>query len=228
MKFDIVTLFPNYFNSPIKESLLAKAIDKKVFNLNIVDLRSFSNLNHKQVDDKPYGGGAGMVMRADILAACVQSLKKRGSKVILLDPTGQTVTQKIALQLSKETHLILICGRYEGVDQRFKDKYVDTQLSIGDYVLNGGEVASLVVLETVARLLPGTIGNSDSLENESFSDRQGGIQLDYPHYTRPEVFEGISVPEILISGNHQKIEEWRQNKAREATEKLRPDLLKRV
>ena len=226
MKFDIVSLFPKYFDSPLQESLIAKAIKQKIFEVAIVNLRDFSNLTRHQVDDKPYGGGAGMVLRADVLAACVNSLRSKVSKVILLDPTGVKFTQRIASELSREAHIILICGRYEGVDQRFKDKYVDLQLSIGDYVLNGGEAAGLVVLEAIARLLPGTIGNAASLENESFSAKDGSLRLDYPHYTRPEKFEGKSVPQVLISGDHKKIASWKQGKALEVTQKLRPDLLK--
>lgn len=226
MKFDIVTLFPKYFDSPLQESLIAKAIKKKIFSVNIVNLRDFSNLAHRQVDDKPYGGGAGMVLRADVLASCVKSLRKKSSKVILLDPTGVTFTQKSAVELTKEEHIILICGRYEGVDQRFKDKYVDYQLSIGDYILNGGEAAGLVVLEAIVRLLPGTVSNASSLENESFSAKDGSLRLDFPHFTRPEEFEGESVPQVLLSGDHKKIATWRHDKSLEVTKKLRPDLLK--
>ncbi len=228
MKFDIVTLFPKYFISPLQESLIAKALEKKKFEVNIINLRDFSELSHKQVDDKPYGGGAGMVLRADVLSACIRSLRKANTKVILLDPTGTTFNQKTAEDLKKEDHIVLVCGRYEGVDQRFTDKYINMRLSIGDYVLNGGEVASLVVLETISRLLPGMLGNEDSLKDESFSLKEGRLLLDYPHYTRPEIFEGETVPEVLLSGDHKKIEQWRKEKSIETTKRLRPDLIKDI
>lgn len=230
MQFDIVTLFPNYFASPLKESLIAKALENKKFAVNIVDLRQYSNLAHSQVDDTPYGGGAGMVLRADVLASCIKALKSATSKVILLDPAGEVFSQEKAETLLEEEHIILVCGRYEGVDQRFKDKYVDRVISIGDYVLNGGEVASLVVLESIVRLMPGVIGNSESLKNESFSktsSREGREVrlLDYPHYTRPDIFEGEQVPAVLLSGDHKKIAQWRTEQAEKLTQKLRPDLL---
>jgi tRNA (guanine37-N1)-methyltransferase len=226
MRFDIVTLFPKFFDSPLQESLVAKGINSKKIEVNIVNLREYSDLPHSQVDDKPYGGGAGMVLRADILANCVKALRRPKSKVILMDPTGQRLDQNFAYELAKESHLIIVCGRYEGVDQRFKEKYVDLAISIGDYVLNGGEVASLVILESVARLTPNLVGNKVSLENESFAPNLEGL-LDFPSYTRPEDFEGEKVPDILLSGNHQKIENWRKEKSLEITKRLRPDLLEK-
>ncbi len=226
MKFDIVTLFPEFFSSPLETSLLKKAVEKKLLEINPVNLRNYSRLPHKQVDDTPYGGGAGMVLRADILAEAVKDLKKPSSLVILPDPGGKVFDQELAGKLSQETHLIFVCGRYEGVDQRFKDNYVDLEVSLGDYILNGGEAASLVILESVARLIPGVIGNEQSLQSESFSDKPLGKLLEYPQYTRPEEFEGKKVPEVLLSGNHKKIEEWRQEVAMEKTKKIRPDLIK--
>jgi len=228
MKIDIVTLFPNYFTSPLKESLIAKALEKGIFKVNLINLRDYSNLPHKQVDDRPYGGGPGMVLRADVLANCVKKLKQKETKVILLDPVGEVFNQKKAVFLSKKKHLIIICGRYEGVDQRFKDKYVDNSISIGDFVINGGEAVSLVLLEAIVRLLPGTLGNQASLEFESFSSHEKGALLDFPHYTRPEIFEGKKVPKVLISGDHQKILAWRKEKSFAITQKLRPDLLKQT
>jgi tRNA (guanine37-N1)-methyltransferase len=231
MLFDIISLFPNYFSSPLKESLIAKAIDSKTITANIVNLRKYSNLPHQQVDDTPYGGGAGMVLKPDVLATAVKACKEPGSKVILTDPSGKVFNQELAESLAKEKHLIIVCGRYEGVDQRFKDKYVDLEISIGDYVLNGGEAAALVIFETISRLIPGVVGSQESLKKESFAEQTlpSGEKLrllEYPHYTRPEVFEAERVPEVLLSGNHQLIEEWRKEKSLEKTGRLRPDLLK--
>lgn len=225
MKFDIVTLFPEFFSSPLTVGLLKKARENKLIEVNPINLRDYSLLPHKQVDDTPYGGGAGMVIRADVLAAAVKALKKEGSLVILPDPGGTVFNQKLATKLSQKTHLIFVCGRYEGVDQRFKDKYVDLELSLGDYVLNGGEGATFVILETIARLIPGVIGNAESLQTESFSEKKAGKLLEYPQYTRPEEFEGEVVPKILLSGDHQKIEDFRLEKSLAKTRKLRPDLL---
>lgn len=232
MKFDIVTLFPNFFESPLSESLISKAIKNQKFELKVHNLRDFSDHKNNQVDDTPYGGGPGMVLMADVLAKAVTKLKTSNSLVILTDPSGKKFTQTMAKELSKKQHLILICGRYEGVDQRFKDKYVDLEISIGDYVLNGGEAASLVIFETIARLLPGVIGQENSLIEESFSSQNlpnlGEVALlEYPQYTKPADFEGEVVPEILLSGDHQRIAQWRSEKALEKTKKLRPDLLKK-
>lgn len=230
MKFDIVSLFPTFFNSPLKESLISKAIEAKKFEVGLHDLRSFSKHPHRQVDDTPFGGGAGMVLKPDVLSEAVKALVKPESLVILTDPAGQKFDQNLAVELSKKKHLVLIAGRYEGVDQRFKDRYVDLELSIGDYILNGGEVACLVILETIGRLLPGVIGTPESLEVESFSEVEtpAGKQalLEYPQYTRPAIFEGEAVPETLLSGNHGEIKNWRLRRALEKTQKLRPDLLK--
>jgi tRNA (guanine37-N1)-methyltransferase len=225
MKIDIVTLFPEYFKSPLNESLIKKAIDSKTLEINLINLRDFSKLKNHQVDDTPYGGGPGMVLRADVLTACLNNIKQKNSLVVLPDPAGKIFSQKAAAALAQKDHLIFICGRYEGIDQRFKDKYVDLEISLGDYVLNGGEAASLVILETVARLVPGVVGNPKSLESESFSQKTGDKLLEYPQYTRPENFEGVSVPEILLSGDHKKINEWREQRSYEKTKKIRPDLL---
>nr|QBM01827.1 tRNA (guanine-N(1)-)-methyltransferase [uncultured archaeon] len=231
MKFDIVTLFPNFFNSPLQESLLSKAIKSGLLEVEVINLRNYSPYPHRQVDDTPYGGGAGMILKPDVLSLAVKDLKTLESKVILTDPSGQNFNQELAQKLAKEKHLIIVCGRYEGVDQRFKDRYVDLEISIGDYILNGGEAASLVILETISRLVPGVIGSSASIAEESFSLQPlvGGKKaklLEYPQYTRPEVFEGEKVPEILLSGDHGKIKTWRQQRSLEKTKRLRPDLLK--
>ena len=225
LKVDIVSLFPNFFTTPLQESLISKAIQRKILQVEVHNLRSFSHLSHQSVDDTPYGGGAGMVLRVDVLSEAVKKLKTKDSLVILLDPSGKKFDQKLASNLSTKNHLILVCGRYEGVDQRFKDKYVDLEVSLGDYVLNGGEAAALVLLESVGRLVPGVIGSEESLHSESFSIENQGI-LEYPQYTRPEIFENLSVPKILTSGNHQKISVWRKEQALKKTKKLRPDLLK--
>jgi tRNA (guanine37-N1)-methyltransferase len=229
MVFDILSLFPSYFDSPFQEGLIGKAIENKKIIVNRHNLREYSNLPHQQVDDTPYGGGAGMVLKADVLAEAVKKIKKSDSLVILTDPAGLVFNQKLATELSKKSRLLLISARYEGVDQRFKDKYVDLEVSIGDFVVNGGEVACLTILEAVSRLLPGVIGSSESLNFESFSEQtlQGRKQtlLEYPQYTKPAEFEGESVPEVLLSGDHQSIKNWRESKALEKTKKLRPDLL---
>ena len=231
MQFDVISLFPNFFNSPLKESLLSKAIESHIIEVELRNLRDFATGVHKQVDDQPYGGGAGMVLKPEVLATAVKSIKKQNALVILTDPSGKKFDQRLAVDLAKRENLILIAGRYEGVDQRFKDKYVDLEISIGDYVLNGGEVACLVILETVARLVPGVIGKEESLKSESFSPAQldSGVQtlLEYPQYTRPLDFEGELIPETLTSGNHAKIKKWRLDQALEKTKKLRPDLLEK-
>lgn len=224
MKFDIITLFPDYFISPLNESLVKKAIANKILDVITIDLRDYSELPHKQVDDSPYGGGAGMILKVDILAKAVKATKRANSLVILPDPSGKKFDQSLATQLSTKEHLIFVCGRYEGVDQRFREKYVDLEISLGDYVLSGGEAATLVILETIARLIPGVIGNTNSLSDESFS-QAGNKLLEYPQYTRPEIFEDLKVPDILLSGDHEKIKKWRLERSLEKTKRLRPDLL---
>lgn len=230
MKFDILSIFPHFFDSPLKESLVAKAIAEDKFSINIHNLRDFATSVSKQVDDTPYGGGAGMVLKPDVLSEAVKTIRQPKSKVILTDPGGIKFDQKLAEELKNEENLILIAGRYEGVDERFKQKYVDVEISIGDYILNGGEIACWVIFESIARLLPGVIGREESLKVESFSEQKINetkkTLLEYPQYTKPAVFEGIKVPDILLTGDHAKIEKWRQDQALEKTKKLRPDLLK--
>ena len=223
MKIDIITIFPNMFQSPFSESIIKRAIDKKLVQINIHNLRDWTKDKHRTVDDKPYGGGPGMVLKVDIIDAALQDLKSPTSKIILLTPSGKLFNQKIAQKFAKEKHLILICGRYEGCDARV-EKLVNEQISIGDYILSGGELAAAVVIDAIIRLLPGAVGKKESVQNESFVNKL----LDYPVYTRPEVYKKMRVPKILLSGNHQEIQQWRHQKAKEKTQKFRPDLLKKA
>ncbi len=221
MQFDVLTLFPEMFE-PIKQSILGKAIEKEKIKLKLVNIRDFSKDKHKKVDDTPYGGGAGMVMKPDIVYDAYKSVYEENAKVIYLSPQGKTLNQNKVEELSKEKHLILLCGHYEGIDQRVIDKIVDEEISIGDYVLTGGEIPAMVLIDTVSRYIDGVL-NQESIKEESFSE---GL-LEYPQYTRPEVFEGEKVPEILLSGHHENIEKWRKEQALKITKQKRPDLLKR-
>lgn len=223
MRVILLTIFPKFFDSFLSSSLIGKAIEKKILSIEVINIRDFASPPHYQVDDIPYGGGPGMVMKPEPLVAAIEEAKKRlpEAKVILLSASGRSFTQKNALDLSKLTSLILVSCRYEGVDERVIEEAVDEELSIGDFVVMGGEVPSMVILESVVRLLPGVIGNSDSVTLESFTDPN---LLEAPQYTRPEEFRGRSVPEVLLSGNHKKIEEWRKTSAITKTRKNRPDL----
>ena len=230
INFDILTLFPDFFTDPLESSLLGKAINKGIIEVALHDIRSSAEDKHASVDDKPYGGGEGMVMRVDVLSRALEKVKKNSSgKVILFDPTGVRFDQNLASKLAMERGLILVCGRYEGVDQRFKDLYVDLELSIGDYILAGGELAALVLVETISRLIPGVLGKESSATSESFSlfstNKGKKVLLEYPQYTKPAIFNGRSVPSILLSGNHEEIRKWRLSQALERTKKSRPDLL---
>lgn len=220
MKIDILTLFPKMFDGFLSESIIKRALDKKLVEINIIDFREFSNLNNKQVDDTPYGGGGGMVLRCEPLFAAVDALKNDKSKVILLTPDGEVYKQSKALEFKKYEHLILICGHYEGFDERIRS-IVDFEISIGDYILTGGEIAAMAISDSIIRLIDGVITDT-SLESESFNNNL----LDYPVYTKPQVFRGMAVPDVLISGNHAKIKEWRWKKQLERTKERRPDLLK--
>ena len=204
MKFDVLTLFPEMFNC-LNESITGRAIKNGKIDINLVNIRDFSNNKHKKVDDTPYGGGAGMVMMPDVVYRAYQSVKDTNAKVIYMTPQGRTLDQRKVEKLSKEEHLIILCGHYEGIDQRVIDKIVDEEISIGDYVLTGGEIPAVVLIDSVSRYVDGVL-KKDSIKEESFSN---GL-LEYPQYTRPEVFEGEKVPEILLSGNHQEINKWRQ------------------
>ncbi|MBE5806251.1 MAG: tRNA (guanosine(37)-N1)-methyltransferase TrmD [Clostridiales bacterium] len=221
MKFDVLTLFPEMFCS-LSQSIIGKAIEKDLININLVNIRDFSKDKHKKVDDTPYGGGAGMVIRPDVVYDAYKSVKTDKSKLIYLTPQGKTLNHKKVVDLSKEEHLILLCGHYEGIDQRVLDEIVDEEISIGDYVLTGGELPAMVLIDSVSRYIEGVI-SKESVNEESFSNDL----LEYPQYTRPEVFNGIKVPEVLISGHHENIRIWRQNKSLELTKIKRPDLLKK-
>ena len=220
MKFDILTLFPEMFEN-LKQSIIGKAIEKNIININLINIRDFSKDKHKKVDDTPYGGGAGMVMKPDVVYNAYNSIKEKNAKVIYMSPQGKTLNQKKVEELSKEEHLVILCGHYEGIDQRVLDKIVDEEISIGDYVLTGGELPAMVLIDSVSRYVEGVL-KEDSIKEESFSN---GL-LEYPQYTRPEVFEGEKVPEILLSGHHENISKWRKEKSLEITKKKRPELIK--
>ena len=220
MKITIVTLFPEIFPPVINSSILGRAQKKGLIEFELVNIRDFGNGMHKIVDDTPYGGGVGMVLKPDVLAEAVKKVKNNKSWIVLTSASGNTYTQKKAKEYAQKEHLVLVCGHYEGVDQRFIDNYVDEEISIGDYVLTGGEIPSLVIADSVTRLIKGVLEKEAATKEESFEDNL----LEYPHYTRPELFEEHQVPAVLTSGNHQKIAEWRRNKALEKTKKIRPDL----
>lgn len=220
MKIDILTLFPHMFTGFLEESIISRAIKNKKVEINLINFRDFSELNNKQVDDTPYGGGGGMLLRPEPIISALDSVKQKDSKVILLCPQGVPFVQKIANDLKNEKHLIFLCGHYEGFDERIRS-FVDLELSIGDYVLTGGELPAMVISDAVTRLLDGVI-KKDSYEQESF---QNGL-LDYPTYTKPPVFRNLSVPEILLSGDHEKIRMWRETEQRKKTALKRQDLLK--
>jgi tRNA (guanine37-N1)-methyltransferase len=224
VRIDIVTIFPGIFESPLRESLLGRAIEADLLDVRVHDLRDSTSDKHRQVDDESYGGGPGMVLKPEPLFAAVESLGAGGRRTLLLSPAGRRLDQDLARELAVEPWLVLICGRYEGVDERVVEGLPAEELSIGDYVVAGGEVPALVVLEAVTRLVPGVIGRGESHEQDSFGDE--GL-LDHPHYTRPAEFRGMRVPETLLSGNHQEIERWRREAALEKTRRNRPDLLER-
>ena len=225
MRIDILTLFPEMFESPLSHSILKRAQDAGIVDIIITNIRDFAADRYKKVDDKPYGGGPGMVMMPQPVFDCiehVQKLSPEKPRTILLTPQGQKFDQAKAVELSKDKRLILIAGRYEGFDERIRIGLGAEQLSVGDFVLSGGELAAMVVVDAVVRLLAGALGDEDSSKDESFSD---GL-LEYPQYTRPEVFRGMNVPDILLSGDHAKIAQWRREQSLERTKKWRPDLLK--
>jgi tRNA (guanine37-N1)-methyltransferase len=222
MKYTLYTLFPNLITPWLNEALLAKAIERHLINVDVRDLRKHSGNKHNRVDDTPYGGGAGMVIRVDVVAKAIAEVREESAvdEVILLSPAGERFTQKIAEELSSKHHLLFLCGRYEGFDARV-EKLVTRELSIGDYVLMGGEVAALTIMEATARLIPGVLGDAESYQQDSFTT---GL-LDYPEYTRPLEFNGESIPEILLSGHHANIETWRRQEALKRTLARRPELL---
>ena len=226
MTFYIITIFPDYFSSPLKEGVIARAISSKIIRVIPINLRNFTKDKHKTTDDRPYGGGAGMVMIPEPLSKAIEFAKKdaNGGFVINLTPRGHVFNHEMAQMLSEKDNIIIICGRYEGIDQRIVDKYVDLEVSIGDFVLTGGEPAALVLIDATSRLIPGVLGCNESAKDESFSK---GL-LEYPHYSRPRDFKGMNVPEVLLSGDHKKIEGWRRKKSLEITLKRRPELLKKA
>lgn len=222
MRIDLLTLFPEFFASPLKQSMLQRAQALGAVTFRVINLRDFAGDRHQVTDDRPFGGGSGMVLKIEPLAAAIRQGRSENPqvRVILLSPQGPLFTQEKAQELARFPHLLLICGHYEGVDDRLHH-YIDEELSIGDYILTGGEIPALVVVDAVTRLLPGVLGGPGAAEEESF---QTGL-LEYPHFTRPRVFEGHAVPEVLLSGDHARIARWRRQQALRRTARLRPDLL---
>jgi tRNA (guanine37-N1)-methyltransferase len=250
MKADILTIFPGFFSGPLDHGITRRACEMGLAKIEVHDLRQFTHDKHRTVDDRPFGGGEGMVLKPEPLFECLESLQlasredrvagRAKQSVILLSAQGRCFTQQVAAQLAALDRVVLVCGRYEGVDERVADFLADRELSIGDYVLSGGELAAAVIVEAITRLLPGAVGNEASTRQESFTAHtpstagaadstcgSGGL-LDYPHYTRPADFRGMAVPEVLINGNHQEIRRWRRQRALEKTLRNRPDLLEGV
>lgn len=234
--FDIITLFPEFFQNPLKTSLFGKAIEKNLVSVNLYNLRSFGEGKSKSVDDKPYGGGPGMVIKVNVLVKALEEVILQGKKsglsnplIILLDPAGDKLSADLCQKYSRKDWIIIVSGHYEGVDQRFKDYYADQQISIGDYVLSGGEPAALVLMDAISRLVPGFVGKEQSVKTESFERQKVAGKskklLDFPVYTRPENFRDKKVPDVLLSGDHKKINSWRFESSVQLTNKKRPDLL---
>ncbi|MBW2323068.1 MAG: tRNA (guanosine(37)-N1)-methyltransferase TrmD [Deltaproteobacteria bacterium] len=226
MRFDVVTLFPQLFDSFLRESLIGKALDKEVFEVRLIDIRDFTTDRHRTADDRPYGGGAGMILMPEPLAKAISFARETDtegveSRVVLLNPVGQPFSQQRAIKYATLEHLILVCGRYEGIDHRISLTLIDEEISLGDFVLSGGEVPAMAVIEAVTRLLPGVLGAAESVEEETFSN---GL-LEYPQYTRPRDFQGLAVPEVLLSGNHEAIRKWRRRESLKRTFQRRPDML---
>ncbi len=229
MRIDVITIFPPFFEGPFSVSLLARAVEEGIVDLRVHDLRDWASDRHRSVDDTPYGGGAGMVMRPDVWFAAAEDIWGGDGEVggmrprtVLLTPRGVPLTQRLVEELAREPRLVVCCGRYEGIDERVHDAVATDEVSIGDYVLAGGEAAAVVLVEAVTRLLPGVMGNQASAADESFS----GSLLEYPHYTRPAEIRGMRVPDVLLSGDHARIERWRRRRAEELTRRRRPDLLR--
>jgi tRNA (guanine37-N1)-methyltransferase len=222
MRFDILSLFPSMFESPFNSSLLKKAREKQLIEINLVDIRDFAEDKHRMADDYPYGGGSGMVMKVEPLAKAIDSLNPiENAPVILMTPQGETFNQQIARELAEHVRIILVCGHYEGVDERIRRHLITREISIGDYILTGGELAAMVLVDAISRHIPGVLGNEDSAAGDSFSE---GF-LEYPQYTRPAEYRGWKVPEILLSGHHREIERWRKRESLRKTLLRRPDLL---
>jgi tRNA (guanine37-N1)-methyltransferase len=224
---EILTIFPSYFESPLRESLLGKAIEKGLVRVAVTDLRDFAEGRHRKVDDEPYGGGAGMVLMAPVVAAAIEARRGTGPErawTVLMTPDGKRLDHERAATLARRPRLLIVCGRYEGIDERVRALGLfDEEISLGDFVLPGGEAAALALTETVTRLVPGVVGASESLVRESFLAER----LDHPHYTRPREFRGLAVPDVLLSGDHRRIERWRTARSLERTRERRPDLLER-
>jgi tRNA (guanine37-N1)-methyltransferase len=225
MIFDILTLFPGMFDSPMRESILGKAVDRGLIQVRVHNIRDYATDKHQITDDRPFGGGEGMVMKPEPIVGALDALRERGPnpRVLLLTPQGRLFTQEIARSLSGIPRLVLVCGRYEGVDERVAQYFCDDQISVGDYVLSGGELAAMIVVDAVARLIPGVLGNMDSPGRDSFTE----ALLEYPQYTRPQEYRGHRVPDVLLSGHHDVIEKWRRGQALLRTRMRRPDLFDR-
>ena len=223
MRVDVVTLFPSMFDGPLDESIIKRARETGLLDLRITDLRDFTHDVHRTVDDRPFGGGPGMVLKPEPVFEAVEALRTEATQVIMLAPVGRRFEQKIARELAQREHLLLLCGSYEGFDERIREALVDEVISIGDFVLTNGALPAMILIDSVTRLMPGALGHEDSASEESF-----GVDgmLEYPHYTRPAEYRGMKVPEVLLSGNHAKIAEWRQRQAQDLTAEHRPDLLK--
>lgn len=228
MRFHIMTLFPDIFNSYMNESIMKRGVEKGIIEVNIYNIRDFSTNKHKKVDDYPFGGGAGMVMTPqpiyDTYKYIVDQFEIKDPRVIYLTPKGKVHNQDIASEMSTFEDVILLCGHYEGIDQRIIDSIVTDEISIGDYVLTGGELPALILIDSISRLIPGVLSQNESFEEESFKDNL----LEYPHYTRPREFMGMEVPQVLLSGNHKNIDAWRHDKSIEITKERRPDLYKKA
>lgn len=221
MKIDVVTIFPRLFDAPLQTSLLGKAVSSGLMDVSVHDLRDHGLGRHRSVDDEPYGGGAGMVMRPEPLFDAVEAVRGPGSRVVLLSPRGRLLDHEVVAELAQIEHLVLVCGRFEGVDERVVEHLADEEISIGDYVLAGGELAALVLIEAVSRLVPGVLGNEQSLDAESHAH---GL-LEYPQYTRPADYRGWHVPDVLLSGDHGAVDRWRREQSERLTRERRPDLL---
>lgn len=221
MKIDVLTLFPGMFTGPLDESIVRRARDMGRLELKLHDLRDYTHDRHRTVDDKPFGGGPGMLLKPEPIFEAVEALRGEGTRTILLSPSGRKLTQSIVRELAAEASLLLVCGAYEGFDERIREHLADDEISIGDYVLTNGALPAMVLIDAVSRLLPGVLGDDQSSVDESFSH---GL-LEYPHYTRPAEFRGWKVPAVLVSGNHAEIEKWRREQARTRTRECRPDLL---
>jgi tRNA (guanine37-N1)-methyltransferase len=224
LEIDLLTVHPELVRSPLDHSILARARASGRVRVDVHDIREHAPGRHRQVDDTPYGGGPGMVMKVDVVRAAIDAVRRPDSLVLLTDPGGARLDQRRAARLARLAHLVLVCGHYEGIDDRIR-RYIDGAISIGDFVLTGGELAALVVIDAVVRLVPGVLGNPESAVEESFGGAGGARRLEHPQYTRPRVYDGVEVPAVLLSGNHAAIADWRAAQALERTRRLRPDLL---